>query len=123
MPFQSDTTMHDGYLRVTSRGTLATVEEVEQYVDYLRCEALKHNTKRVLIDERKLMDQQDTLDAYDVSESNSTSLTALAGIKISCVCHPENYDLNKTYETFFLNRSLIFRVFLAEKEAIDWLVS
>lgn len=121
MTFSSDIDFNGEYLRVTTSGTLDSVGEVEQYVDLIRQEALKCETNKVLLDERGLMEQQDTHDAYEVSESEVASLTALAGIRISSVCHPNNYELNKTYETFLMNRSLLFRVFLKEADALSWL--
>jgi len=63
------------------------------------------------------------MEAYQFSETNTVTSTALAGIRISCICHPDNYALNKTYETLLLNRSLMFKVFLNEDEAIEWLMS
>lgn len=121
MPFKSKVEQVDDYVRITSTGSLASVAEVEDYVALIRNEALAHNVKKALLDERSLMDQQDTLDAYQVSESETASMAALSGIRLSCICHPRNYELNKTYETLLLNRSLIFRAFLTEKEALIWL--
>ncbi len=121
MPFQSDTRFSGWHIQMTSVGTLASIKEVEGYIHFLRKEAQKHRTQKVLLDERNLMDEQDTCDAYKVCESESTAKAALAGIRLSCVCHPNNFELNKTYETLLLNRSLIFKVFLNEGEALLWL--
>lgn len=121
MPFESKVEQKEDYVRITSVGTLASVSEVGEYVNLIRTQAVKHNMKKVLLDERDLMDQQDTLDAYEISESEVATTAALAGIRLSCVCHPVNYELNKTYETLLMNRSLIFRVFLTEEEALEWL--
>lgn len=123
MPFTSVFDLQNDYLKVTTSGSLASVQELEQYAQGIRQEALLHDAKRVHLDERKLLDEQDTLEAYEFSESDTTALTALDGIRISCVCHPDNYELNKTYETLYLNRSLMFRVFLTEEEALEWLLS
>lgn len=121
MPFKTDSEYRGWYLHVTTTGTFLTVEEVEDYVNSLRTQALRHDTKKVLIDERGLMDHQDTHDAYEISESEAAAMAALAGMRLSCICHPDNYELNKMYETLLLNRSLIFKVFLREDEALAWL--
>lgn len=123
MPFKSEFAMTNDFLRVKTTGTLASVQEVEQYVDAIRTEALKQQTKKVLLDERELWDKQDTHDAYRFSESDVVTLTALAGIRISGISHPDNYELNKTYETLLMNRSLIFKVFLYEDDALEWLLN
>lgn len=121
MPFETQSEFKGWYLHVTTTGTLDTVNEVEDYVHSLREQAQQHDTKKVLIDERGLMDQQDTHDAFEFSESEAAVLAALAGIRLSCICHPKNYELNKMYETLLLNRSLMFKVFLQEDEALQWL--
>jgi len=123
MAIKSEVENVGDYLRMKSSGTLDSVEEVELYMDTIRLAALSKGVKKVLLDERNLMQMQDAHEAYELSESEATRLTALAGIRLSSVCNPDNYDLNKTYETFLMNRSLIFKVFLDEQEAIDWLIA
>ncbi|QJB55658.1 hypothetical protein [Pseudodesulfovibrio sp. zrk46] len=123
MPFTCNVKIMESYLAVAATGTLASVQEVEEYVAFVRERAKANKITRVLLDERNLMDQQDTLDAYDFSESDSARMTAQEGIRLASVCHPDNYEINKTYETLLLNRSLVFRVFLEEKEALEWLLS
>jgi len=112
-----------GYLLVVSHGNLDSVEEVRKYVVLLRKQALVNRAKRLLLDERNLKDHQDMMDAYVLSESEEIVTTALQGIRLACISHPANYELNRSYETLFLNRSLMFKAFLNEAEAIEWLMS
>lgn len=121
MPFTTSITPEDTCLRITSVGTLDTVDEVLAYIGSVRKAALQHDIKQLLLDERRLMDQQDTHDAYEVSESENIALAALSGLKIACISHPDNYELNKNYETLLINRSLVFKAFLDEDDAIQWL--
>lgn len=106
---------------MTTSGSFDTVEEVKAYLEEVRRNALKHDVKHVLLDELNLTSRQDTYDAYEVSESEHVTHAALAGLKLCCVCRPENFELNRTYETLLINRSLIFKVFLEERDAIEWL--
>lgn len=121
MPFESVAEQKGEYIHLRTTGTLASVDEVDQYVHIIRKEALKRDLRKILIDERGLQELQDTQEAHECSEADCTTLVALAGIRVACLCHPDGYELNQAYETFLRNRSVSFKVFLKESEAVAWL--
>lgn len=123
MAYTTELSRREGYLHVESSGALDTPQDVEEYLDYLCHEAIAHQTKRLLLDERQLINRQDVYEAYGICESDPVTNAALTGIRVACVCHPRDYELNKAYETLLLNRSLLFRVFLEEEAAVAWLLS
>lgn len=113
----------EGYIRIVTKGVLQTLEELVEYGSFMYEQATSSGVPRILLDEDLMEDASDAGTIYVYSEHEIITKTATAGIRIAGVCTPENYDINKVFETMFQNRSYNFRVFLHEQEAIDWLMA
>lgn len=82
---------------------------------------LELNVRLVLLDERQLELDLDNLDVKLGGESLDCSEVHTMGLRIACLCSPENRALYSMYETVYLNRSINFRTFDNEQAAIAWL--
>ena len=122
MPYFTSLQYLNGYLRVTVTGTLESVEELFNYARLLAKEGEEHQTTRALVDERKLVDHTDLMDAYILSESDFTADMAMRGVRVACLAGPENLEQTMAFETVMQNRSLNYRVFTDEDTATAWLM-
>lgn len=102
---------------------MRTAEEAQYYGDLMYAHAQLSGVTRILLDERGLKDEEDTMDAYEVAESETLAEMGMAGFRIALVTHPDNYTINQTWETVLQNRAINLRVFLEEDKALAWLTS
>ncbi|QGY39445.1 hypothetical protein GM415_04690 [Pseudodesulfovibrio cashew] len=123
MTIQTKTTFRDGYIRITTTGTMVSREEAQAYGDFIFDLAQQRGTKLILLDERGMVDEEDALDAYEVSESETLAEMGMAGFRIALVSAPANLAINRTWETIMQNRSINLRVFSDMESATDWLTS
>lgn len=113
--------IQDDVVLLTVTGVTRTVTDLLQYGEYVDRICAEHARKRVLMDERDLVMDEDTLTAYDFSESDNIVALATSGIRIACLSSVDNLEMNSSYETYMQNRSLNFRVFTDRDEAMEWL--
>lgn len=122
MPFKSTYTIEDGYLRVTLVGSLATASEVIMMGDAIRRKCRDNGLRRALVDEMALAGTHDCITVHEVSESKEAELFAMAGIRVAVVGTADRLHEYHLYETFLNNRSLVYKAFLDEEEALQWLL-
>lgn len=123
MTVSTKTQKHDTYVRLESNGTIRTADDAQQYLEHMYAEANKLGVNRILLDERELMDEEDAMDAYQVSESATFAQMSVRGFRLALISREENLEINKTWETILQNRSINLRIFLDETEGLDWLLS
>ena len=104
-------------------GKTASVADLLKYSRAVADSCAAKACRRVLMDERALIMDEDALAAYEFSESDSIVELATSGIRIACLSSHENLKQNLAYETSMQNRSLNFRVFTDRGEALVWLRS
>ncbi|MCJ2165745.1 MULTISPECIES: hypothetical protein [unclassified Pseudodesulfovibrio] len=113
----------DNYIRVTTSGSIDSIEELFEYAALLAQKGEEYATTRALLDERTLVNRTDVMDAYTLSESNITAESAMKGVRIASLITPESMELGTVFETILRNRSLNFKIFTDEKKAIAWLTA
>lgn len=111
------------YIRVTLSGSFDSQEELFDFAALLVRMGEEYSKTRALVDRRRLNDKTDLMDVYRLSESDLTVRSAMKGVRIACLAADHNLEHLRSFETVMPNRSLIYRVFTDEDEAVDWLTA
>jgi hypothetical protein len=83
--------------------------------------ALDSNVTRFLMDERGLELRLESHDIIEVANRlDERNIQSLGG-RSACLCSPHFLERYKACETVYRNRSLSYRVFLREEDAVAWL--
>lgn len=123
MPISTNISLEDGFIRITSAGTMLDLGEAQEYGNRMYAAAIKYGVKRILLDERHMVDEEDVMDAYEVSESSTLTEMGMAGFRLALVSSQANLEINKAWETILQNRAINLRVFHDVTEAERWLTS
>jgi hypothetical protein len=75
----------------------------------------------MLLDEKRLTKHLDILDAYRLAEADITAKAATHGVRIACMPNPDDMEYARNLETILHNRSVSYRVFSDQDEAVAWL--
>jgi len=121
MPYTACIQHLDTHLEISIRGTLATEEELADFVELLTRMSIDYNTTRGLLDGRFLKKELDVLAIYKMAESEPVAQAAIRGVRLACLPNPEQMDYSTTMETLLHNRSVEYRVFTDRDEAVAWL--
>lgn len=113
----------DGYVLLVPIGTMQSTEEAQEYGERMFQAALDNGTSKILLDERRLKDEEDTYTAYEVSESDTLSEMREKGFRIALISNADNYEINQVWETMMQNRSINLKVFLDKTKALAWLMA
>lgn len=122
MPYKASFQYQGTYLKVTLSGSLESTEELFDYAQLLVRMGEEYQTRRALVDKRKLEDKTDLMDAYQLSESKLTADSAMKGVRIACLADSTNLEHLTAYETVMQNRSLNYKIFTDEDLATAWLL-
>jgi hypothetical protein len=106
------------HLRVTVEGDVESVGEVTGYTEDFRVQATRLGLRRVLIDYTKARFHLDYHDMRELAEIGVQNDFPLYGLRIAVVCLPESLDRHRLFETIAANRSISYRVFSDEDEAM-----
>jgi len=123
MPVSTNISLEDGFLRIISVGTMIGLREAQEYGDRMYAAATRYGVKRILLDERHMVDREDVMDAYEVSESGTLTKMGMAGFRLALVTSPANLEINQAWETILRNRAINLKVFSDIHDAERWLVS
>nr|WP_321255769.1 hypothetical protein [uncultured Pseudodesulfovibrio sp.] len=82
-----------------------------------------HLSKKVLVDFRTVSMSIDFLSAQTLANNLESEGVQLSGIRLACLYIAEDVDMYRVFETAHRNRSLSFKIFENEDEAVDWLTS
>lgn len=123
MPAKHEITPMDGYIVVRSTGVFDNADEVLKLAETLGQVARTYPERGMLLDQLDAVDNQDFQDAYELSESDLISDLAMLGLRLACLCTPDNLEINRAWETLLQNRSINYRAFLDRDEAVTWLKS
>jgi len=111
------------YLLIRASGVFLSGDEVEQYAHFLLGSVETEDVNRVLLNEQQLIDKTDPLDASYIGNSEKMVKLTMRGVRIACLFNPKYADQARAYETALQNRSISYRNFISEDEALDWLLS
>ena len=123
MPPTSCIQPFDRYLRITSSGTLASHDEVMEYLGLVVRMGREYHRSRILLDETRLTLLAELLDAYAFADSPLAREMIERGFRLACLPPPAQVQFLRSVETIMSNRSISFLVFLDEEEAIAWLTT
>lgn len=121
MPFTACIQPLDRYLRITVAGSLNAPEETMEYLALVARMADEYSLTRILLDELRLGLTAELLDVYSFADSHLAQGMIERGFRLACLPNLAHRDFLLTVETILNNRSLSFRVFNLEAEAIAWL--
>lgn len=113
----------DGVLAVICHGAIYTLDGVFKKVGAAIVKMSETKAKRVLVDDRNLVMSLDALDVNRLADRLESAKFQMLGIRLGCLCRPEDVSTYKMIETAYRNRSINFRLFDNEQAALEWLVS
>lgn len=113
----------DGVLSVICQGDICTLESVFKKVGAAIVKMGETQARRVLVDDRKLAMSLDAHDVNQLADRLDAGEFQKMGIRLGCLCRPEDRHIYKMIETAYRNRSINFRLFESEQEALSWLAS
>lgn len=112
----------DGYIVGIVTGVISTPEDLLRKIGTMVHKGLDSNVTRFLMDERGL---ELRLEAHDIVEVanrlEERNIQSLGG-RSACLCNPDFVELYRACETIYHNRSLSYRVFGGEADAVAWLM-
>lgn len=121
MAYELKYTDKDGVLVVKVTGHYADVEEFIGKMKEEKVEFLARGAKRILFDDRELDMILDVLDAVIFAESVLEDEVQTEGYRYACLPPESGRRFYATFETILQNRSINYRLFDNEAEAIHWL--
>lgn len=122
MTYTLRTTPQKGYLLVELDGAVDSISEIIEYTVTFVAEAERLDLHKVLVDERNAFFTLDFMDLVKLAEHASERDFHLKGFRIASLPHPDMLDKHKAFETAVRNRSIEYRVFTSEDDALDWLL-
>lgn len=122
MPAENFVTPRDRYLFIVTIGSMKNAEEIIENAEFIEKELSKHSLRRALLDQRKMVDEEDVLDATMVADSPVMERMAMNGTRLACLSTTRNMEINRAFETILRNRSVLFKAFDDEAEAEAWLL-
>ncbi|EGB16365.1 hypothetical protein DND132_3162 [Pseudodesulfovibrio mercurii] len=114
--------IRDGYVVGVVTGVIDTPEELLRKIRTMVHKGLDSHLTRFLMDERGLelrLDPHDIIQVADLLEEHN--IQSMGG-RSACLCNPRLMEQYRACETVYHNRSLSYRVFEREEEAVAWLM-
>lgn len=122
MPARNHISDKGEYLLFVTTGTMKSADEIIENAELIESELTQNGLRRALLDQRGMVDEEDVLDATIVAESPVMERMATQGIRLACLSTVDNLEINRAFETILQNRSVLFKAFIDEAEAVDWLL-
>lgn len=113
----------DGWSHLISEGKIDTLEEFLSKIHMGADMARKASVRRVLVDDRALKVSVDPLGISLAVDQLAEGGLQFLGMRIACLCRPEDKPIYKTIETMYRNRSISYMLFDDQKSAVKWLTS
>ncbi|WP_316897556.1 hypothetical protein [Pseudodesulfovibrio indicus] len=122
MAFKMSTEIRDGYILCVTTGEIRTADDILEKVEVLRRVGKREGFFRFLMEERRL---RLLIDAHEISIA--ANLLEREGIqtiggRMATLYNPDYPDAFRLQETMYMNRSLSYRLFREEAEALVWLM-
>ena len=121
MSFDLTFETRDGYIVGLVTGVIDTPEALLRKVQTMVHKALDSNVTRFLMDERGLDLRLEAHDVIEVANRLEERNVQSLGGRSACLCNPERFELYRACETIYHNRSLSYKVFEHEADAVAWL--
>lgn len=111
------------FLHAETSGEFHTLEELFAHLESVMEEAAERSKRRVLLDFRQLRAYLESYHATVFTEGLLEKGYPSLGMRFAALVHPDDIEKAVAFETAFLNRSMINKVFLEYDAAQEWLVS
>lgn len=112
----------NGYIVGVVTGVIATPEDLLRKVRTMIHKGLDSNVTRFLMDERGAELRLESHDIIEVANQLDERNIQTLGGRSACLCDPRFMECYKACETVYGNRSLSYRVFEREEDAVAWLM-
>lgn len=109
----------DDVLYVTASGRDDSIEDPLRYGASIIEQALIHQSKRILVDERELIYAISTFDLYETAKAMAENATQV--VKAALVVNPAQVKDASFWETVAVNRGLDVHLFTDIDDAKKWL--
>ncbi|MGE4191965.1 MAG: hypothetical protein AB7E51_01105 [Pseudodesulfovibrio sp.] len=122
MGFKLSTEVRDGYIHGVTTGEIRTADHVLEKVESLRRVCEREGIFRFLMEERRLrllVDAHESAIAANLLEREGIQTF---GGRMATLYNPDYLDAFRLQETMYMNRSLSYRLFRDEAEALVWLM-
>jgi hypothetical protein len=113
--------IRDGYIVGMVTGMIDTPEELLRKIRTMLHKALDSNITRFLMNERGLDLRLEAHDIIEVANRLEKKNVQSLGGRSACLCNPASIELYRACETIYHNRSLSYKVFTDEADAVAWL--
>ncbi len=112
-----------GYLLVNSEGNVKDEAELKEHCQLVFDEILKHDNKKILINEPGTSVPKDIIIYYNlVTYYVNNFPPKIRSLKIAVVLSEEFKEMGDFWETVCVNQGLQYFVFTTFQEAHDWLI-
>lgn len=115
------TSVVDGVLCVKASGEDDSSDEVKQYGMAIIEQAVAHDVRKIICDERELKYALDTLETFEAAKFIAEMAPRLAQVAI--VCAPRYLKDGMFWETVAVNRGLLVRVDTDYEASLAWVRS
>jgi len=122
MPISMQMIFDDKCLRVVATGYADSVEDVVSYVEPQIGQAMERGIRRVLLDERKVAFHLDYCDTIALANYFEGKGTRRNGFRVATLISDTTPDFHRAWETVSRNRSMSYKIFDDESEAMKWLL-
>lgn len=122
MPYKYTLINHTDYLLFDESGAAENIDDARQFALAAMREAKNNDCLRLLFDERELDMNLTSHDVYVLAEEFSL-IVPPAGLRIAAIHSVKNKEVGSTFETMLQNRSVNYRSFELEEDAIEWLMT
>lgn len=116
--------MEPGYLLIEGVGSIATVDDQNNWADACYREVTSNNASRVLIDDRLLKFEVSMIDQCNVVKHYSDEYESkIRGVRAAIVVNHDNEELRDFWELYANNRGFPWKVFRQMDAAIRYLTA
>ncbi|HKI80829.1 MAG TPA: hypothetical protein VKA04_04220 [Pseudodesulfovibrio sp.] len=122
MSFDLSFEIRDGYIVGVVTGVIDTPEQLLRKIRTMLHKALDSNMNRFLMDERGLELHLEAHDIIQVANRLEYRNVQFLGGRSACLCNPGFVEQYRACETAYHNRSLSYKVFEREADAVAWLM-
>jgi hypothetical protein len=99
-----------------------TAEDLSLFSHKFEEAVQKFNKHRILLDKTKFLNHFDYHDAVVFADSPISDFMVNKRLRIAALIRPSNLEVERAYETLMRNRSVNYKPFISQEEAMDWLL-
>jgi len=109
------------WLVAVTKGEISSLDALVERLGRVFERASAFGRKRVLLYDRDLDVRVDALDIATAAALHEEQGVSRLGMRLACVCAPDCRPVCSIIETMLRNRSISYRLFAEEDDAVAWL--